>query len=127
MVRGNAIAHALNAGRVQTRQRNGEAVPELLLELRQHRLRCQHEDAFASASRHEFAHQNAGFQRLADAHRIRNENARPRLRKRLKRRVELVGHRIHRRVMRDADLPIVCQRRRADERLQIKLRLFKAS
>ena len=71
----DAAAHPLDADGIQAGQGDGEPVPELLLELRQHALYRQHEDAPAAPPGNEFAHQDAGFQGLAEAHGVGDQDA----------------------------------------------------
>ena len=95
--------HALDADGVEPGQRDGEAVPELLLELREHALDGQHQDPAAPAARDQLAHQDARFQGLAEPHRVGDEDALARLAKRLAGGVELVGHQVHRRPVAQVD------------------------
>ena len=75
MVGGDAAAHPLNADGIQSRQGNGEAIPELLLKLRQHAFHGQDQDAPATPPSDEFAYQDTCFQRLAEAHGIGDQYA----------------------------------------------------
>ena len=105
-----AAAHALDADRVEPRERDGEAVPELLLELRQHALDGQHQDAPAPAAREQLADEDARLQRLAQPDGVRDEDALPGLGEGLAGRGELVGHRVHRRPVGDVDALVVGNR-----------------
>ena len=107
---GDAAAHALDADRVEPGQRDGEAAPELLLELREHALDGQHEDAPAPAAGDELADEDARLQGLAEPHRVGDEDALPRLPQRLPRRLELVGRGVHRRPVGDVDAFVVGDR-----------------
>ena len=95
--------HALDADGVEPGQRDGEAVPELLLELREHALDGQHQDPAAPAARDQLAHQDARLQGLAEPHRVGDEDALARLAERLAGGVELVGHQVHRRPVAHVD------------------------
>ncbi len=55
----NILADALDAGAVEAHERNGEARPQLLLELSHHGLRCDNEDAFAFAETDRIGEQDA--------------------------------------------------------------------
>ena len=95
MVGRDAAAHPLNADRVQAGQGNGEAVPELLLKLRQHALHGQHQNATPAPAGDELAHQDAGFQRLAEPHGIGDQDALAGPREGQTRRIELIVHEVH--------------------------------
>jgi len=71
-----AVAHALQAGGIETHKGNGEAIPELLLELSQHGFDCQHQNALASPTSNQLGDQNAGFQCLAQANGISDQDSR---------------------------------------------------
>ena len=75
VIGGDAAAYPLNADGVQPCQGDGEAVPELLLELRQHALHGQHEDAPAASPGDEFAYEDASFQRLAETDAVGDQDA----------------------------------------------------
>ena len=53
------------------------------------------EDALAAAPLNQLGGENAGLERLAEAHRVSDQNPRAWLLERLERRVELVGHQVH--------------------------------
>ena len=89
------VAHAREAHRVEPHQRNREAAPQLLLELREHALQRDDEDALAAAPLDQLGGEDAGFERLAEARRVGDQNARAWLLERLQRRIELVGHQVH--------------------------------
>ena len=91
----NAAPHPLNADRIQAGEGNREAVPEFLLELGQHALHREHENALAAPPSDELAHQDPGFQGLAKADCIGDQDALAGPRKREARRVELIGNEIH--------------------------------
>jgi len=95
---GDPASDAPDAGRVQTHQRDGEAVPELLLELRQHALERDHQDAPATTAADQFGHQDAGLEGLAQPHGVCDQDALPWLCQRHQRWLELVVDRIHRAV-----------------------------
>ena len=95
MVARNVVAHPLQAGGVEPGERDGEAVPQLLLELGHHALEGEHQDALAAAAAHQLGDQDAGFQGLAQAHGVGDQDALAILLQRLQGRVELVGHRVH--------------------------------
>ena len=103
----DAVAHPGQANRVQPHQRDRKAAPPLLLELGEHGLLCDDEDALATAPLNQLGGQHAGFQRLAQADGVGDEDARARLPQRLQRRVELVGHQVHHTAMAKMDLLVV--------------------
>ena len=70
---------ALDAGGVQPGQCDGETAPKLLLELQHHALGRDHQHPPSPAAAHQFSGQDAGFQRLAEAHRVGDQQARPEL------------------------------------------------
>ena len=106
----DAAAHPLDADRVEPRERDGEAVPELLLELREHALDGQHQDAPPPAAGAQLADEDARLQGLAQPHRVGDQDALPRLSQRLPGRLELIGRRIHRRPVGDVDALVVRDR-----------------
>ena len=110
MVGRDAAAHPLNADGVQAGQGDGEAIPELLLKLRQHALHRQHQNATPAPAGDELAHQDAGFQRLAESHGIGNQDALTGPREGQARRVELVVHEIHGSGVPDVDVLVVGHR-----------------
>ena len=79
----------------RTDRRDGEPFPHLLLELDHHAVRRHHENTAALAALDEFRHQNAGFQGLAKADGVSDENALARLGERFLRRNELVRQGVH--------------------------------
>ena len=106
----DAATHPLDADRVEPREGDGEAVPELLLELREHALDGQHQDAPAPAAGDQLADEDARLQGLAESHRVGDQDALPRLPQRLTGRLELVRSRIHRRSVGDVDALVVRDR-----------------
>ena len=103
----DAPPHPLDSDRVEPGQGNREPVPELFLELGEHALDGQHQDAPAAPPRDQFADQDAGLQRLAEAHRVGDQDALPWPRERLASRVELVLNEVHGGLMADADAVVV--------------------
>ena len=91
----DAAPHPLDADGVEPRERDREPVPELLLELGEHALHREHQDAPGAPAGDQLAHQDAGLQGLAESDRIRNQDALPGSGEGLSGRVELVGHEIH--------------------------------
>jgi hypothetical protein len=86
---------ALDAGRVQSGEGDGEAVPKLLLELTHHALGGDHQDAPGLAATHQLGGQDAGFERLAQTDGIGNEQPRAQLPQHLVRGLELERQRVH--------------------------------
>ena len=86
---------------------NGEAVPELLLELGEHALHREHQDAPGTPPGDQLAHQDAGLQGLAEADCIRNQDALPGPGEGLPGRVELIGHGVHCGLVADVDAVVV--------------------
>ena len=72
-------------------QRNGEARPQLLLKLRQHRADGDHQDALAAAALDQLAEQHAGLDGLAQAHAVGDQDARAQRLQRQGGRLDLVG------------------------------------
>ena len=102
----NVLADALEAGRVETHQRNGETAPHLLLELGHHGLQRHHENALGGAAHDKLGKEDSRLKRLAEADGISYEDARPGIAGRVERmfgRLQLVVHHVHRRVMGDGD------------------------
>ena len=95
----NVAANALDAGRVQPGERDGEAVPELLLELAHHAFGGHHQDAPRPAPPHQFGGENAGLQCLAQAHCVGNEQARAQALQRPRGGLQLEGHGVHHAVL----------------------------
>ena len=60
----DAAAHALYADGIEPHQRDGEAVPELLLELREHALHGQHQDPPGPAAGDQLADEDPRFKGL---------------------------------------------------------------
>jgi hypothetical protein len=86
---------ALDAGGVQAREVDGEAVPQLLLELAHHALGRHHQDAPGLAATHQLGGQDAGFERLAQTDGIGNEQPRAQLPQHLMCGLELKRQRVH--------------------------------
>ncbi len=99
--------HPLYADRVEPGERDREAVPELLLELREHALEHQHQNAPAPPPGDQFADQDACFQRLPETHRIGDQDALSGPRECLASRVELVLNEVHGCLMADMDAVVV--------------------
>jgi hypothetical protein len=103
----NAVAHARQPHGVQPHQRDGEAAPPLLLELRQHRLLADDQDALAAATLDQLGSQDAGFQCLAEADCVGDQDPRTRPAQGLQRRVELVGYQVHHGAMAEMNLFVI--------------------
>ena len=88
---------------VERDERDREAVPELFLKLRHHGFSRDDEDAFAFAAQDELAHEDAGFERLAKADNVGDEDAQAQLAERERRRRQLVRQGIHRCMVADVD------------------------
>ena len=97
LVGGDLLPDALDANRIEPHQGDGETRPELLLELHQHALGGHHQDAPAAAAADQLAAKDAAFQRLAQTHRIGDQQPLPRHRQRLGRRHLLIRQWVHRR------------------------------
>ena len=69
--------HPLDAHRVQAHERDREAAPKLLLELRQDRLHCDDKDASATPSSDEFGEQHANLDRLPESHAVGHQEPGP--------------------------------------------------
>ena len=106
----DSAAHALDADRVEPGERDCEAVPELLLELRQHALDGQHQDAPAPTAGDQLTDEDARLQGLPQPYGVSDENALARLAERLPGRLELVCRRVHRRAVRYVDALVVRDR-----------------
>ena len=106
----DAAPHPLDADGVEPHEGDGEAVPELLLELREHAPHGQHQDAPAPAAGDQLGDQDARLERLAEPHRVGDQDALPRLAQRLAGRLELVGGRVHRGPVGDVDALVVGDR-----------------
>ena len=115
----DAAAHPLDADRVEPGERDREPLPELLLELRQHALDGQHQDPPAPAAGDQLADEDARLQRLPQPHGVGDQDALPRLAQRLPGRLELIGHRIHRRHLGDVE-PLVVRDRLPELALQVE-------
>ena len=94
-VRGNLGTNLLDTRGIQTNQRDGEPFPHLLLELDHHAFRCYHENTATFVTFDELRHQDSGFQGLAKADGVSDENSLTRLGERLLRRNELVRQGVH--------------------------------
>ena len=103
----NAVAHPREPHRIQSHQRDGKAAPPLLLELGEHRLLGDHQDALAAAALNQLGGQDAGFQRFAQAHRVGNQDARAGLFQRLESWVELIGNQVHHAPVAQVNLVVV--------------------
>ena len=91
----DSAAHPLNADGIQAGQGNDEPVPEFLLKLRQHAFHSKDEDAPPAPSGNELAHQDAGFQRLAESYGVGDQDALAGPREGQAGRIELIGHVVH--------------------------------
>ena len=91
----DAVAHPRQTHRVQTHQGDGEAGPPLLLELGEHGLLGDDQDAFAAPALDQFGGQDAALQGLAQAGAVGDEDARPRLAQGLQGGVKLIGDQVH--------------------------------
>lgn len=107
VIGGDAVAHPSQADRIQSHQRDGEAAPPLLLELGEHGLLRDDQDALAPAALNQFGGEHARFERLAEADRIGNQDARARLTKGLQRRVELVRNEVHHPAVAEVHLVVI--------------------
>jgi hypothetical protein len=72
---GNPAAEALDSGGIEADQGDGEAGPELLLELEQHALHHHDQDAAAPASLDQLGEQDASLQGLAQADPVGDQDA----------------------------------------------------
>ena len=106
----DATPHPLDADRVEPHEGDREAVPELLLELREHAPDGQHQDAPPPPAGDQLGGQDARLERLAEPHRVGDQDALPRLAQRLAGRLELVGGRVHRGPVGDVDALVVGDR-----------------
>ncbi|MCY1307308.1 hypothetical protein D9M70_572200 [compost metagenome] len=97
----NITTDALDAGRVQAGERDGKAVPELLLKLTHHAFGGDYEDAPGLATPHQLGGENAGFEGFTQTHGIGNQQTRPQLLKHPLRWLELEWQCIHHRVLTD--------------------------
>ena len=70
MVTRDRVADALKPERIETDERDREAGPELLLELRQHALLRNHQDATSAAALDELGRKDAGLECLTQADRV---------------------------------------------------------
>ena len=95
MVRRDSIANARKAHRVEPHQRNREPGPPLLLELGEHALQRNDEDAFATSPLNQLRGEDPGFERLSEASRVGDQNTSAWLLEGLQRRIQLVGHQVH--------------------------------
>ena len=91
----DSAAHPLNADGIRAGQGNDEPVPEFLLKLRQHAFHSKDEDAPPAPSGNELAHQDAGFQRLAESYGVGDQDALAGPREGQAGRIELIGHVVH--------------------------------
>ena len=107
MVGRDAAPHALDADGVEPREGDGEAVPEFLLELGEHALHREYQDAPGTPPGDQLAHQDAGLQRLAEANRIRDQDALPGPGEGLPGWIELIGHGVHYGLVADVDAVVV--------------------
>ena len=103
----DAAPHPLDADGVEPRERDGEAVPELLLELGEHALHREHQDAPGAPPGNQLAHQDAGLQGLAETDRIRDQDALSGPGEGLTGRIELIGHEVHGGLVADVDVAVV--------------------
>jgi hypothetical protein len=121
VVGGNLAPDALDASRVEPRQRDRETVPELLLELTHHALGRDHQDAARLAAAQQLCCEDASLQRLAQAHGGGDEQARPKLPQYLMRRHQLELQRIHHRLVAQND-GVVLQSRLPQPRFDVQAR-----
>lgn len=106
MTGGNALLQACDAIAVKPRERNGEAVPELLLKLFKHGLDGEDENALAALALDELGNEHACFERLADADRVGDQNAGTRGFKGPDGRLKLIGEHVHGGVLSNVDLGV---------------------
>ena len=104
VVAGDVVADALQAGRIEADKRDGKAAPKLLLELGEHALEGDHQNALPAAALDEFGGEDARFERLAEAYGVGDEDALPRLAEGLEGGIELVGNEVHHPAVAKADL-----------------------
>src|SRR5699024_3010868 len=72
---GDVLLNTLDSGGVQTDERDGEASPQLTLELLQHMRGGDDEDALAAAAPDEFREQDADLEGLPKADHVRDQDA----------------------------------------------------
>ena len=118
----NTRHEALQAVAVKARQGNRETVPELLLELLEHRFDGKDENALPATACDQFGNENPRFERFPNTDRVRDEDAGARGGERLDGGLELVREHVHRSLLRDVHLG-VGRGRAAQERLDEELRL----
>jgi hypothetical protein len=107
VIAGDAVAHPLQADRIQPHQRDRKTAPEFLLELGQHALERNHQDALPAPALDQLGGENARLERLSQTDGIGNQDPLARLLEGLQRGIELIGHEIHDRAMAQMDLVIV--------------------
>ena len=121
VVAGDGVADPLQSNRIQPHERNREPAPEFLLELSQHALLRDHQNALPAPTLNQLGGENAGLQRFAQADRVGDQDALPRLPERLQSGIELIGHQIHHPAVAEMNLFVVgCAA--AQLRLQIEKR-----
>src|SRR5262249_24758646 len=96
VVGGDLFPDALKADGVEAHERNGEARPQLLLELGQHAPHRCDEDAPPAPPQDELGEEDAGLKGFAEADGVRDEDARPRLLEGKPRWLELELHEVER-------------------------------
>ena len=106
VVGGDPASYPLDADGIQARQGNGEAVPELLLKLRQHALDGEHEDAPPAPPGDELAHEDAGFERLSESYGVGDEDPLAGPGEGETSRIELIGDEVHGRGVPDMDVRV---------------------
>ena len=97
LVAWDLLPDPLNPHRIQPHQRDRKARPELLLELHQHAFARHHQQAPPPPAPDKFAAEDPAFQRLAQAHRIGDQQPLAGHRQGLRSWQQLVRQRIHRR------------------------------
>jgi hypothetical protein len=107
VIAGDAVAHSLQPDRIQPHQRDGKTAPEFLLELGQHALLRNHQDALPAPALDQLGGENAGFERFSQTDGIGNQDPLARLLEGLQRGIELIGHEIHDRAMAQMDLVVI--------------------
>ena len=99
-------ADVMNLFGIQAHKRNCEAVPHFLLELRHHAFDRDDKDTLSLAAGNQLAHQDTSLQRFAQADRVRNKKALPWPSERNLRRLQLIGHQIHRSFIADMQIRV---------------------
>ena len=113
----NPCAHALQPGGIQADERDGEACPQFLLELRHHGFDREHQDAPTATAPDHLGEQDAALNGFAEADGVGDEDALTRLLKRKAGGIELIGQQVHRTAMAKGQ-PLVRRNALAQERFE---------